>query len=132
MGSVLYLDRALRGRNRNGSEPEPRTAAKRETAASLLRPGYNVWSIARTERLKLLVDAEAYFRAFHDAALRAKRSIVVLAWDFNSQTRLHFDPVEPGGPPAMLGDFLNFLARRRRGLHIHVLNWDYPMVFGTD
>ena len=36
------------------------------------------------------------------------------------------------GPPALLGDFLNFLVRRRRGLHIHVLNWDYPMVFGTD
>jgi phospholipase D1/2 len=130
MGSVLYLDRGHRGRNRGA--PPPAGAAQRESAASLLRPGYNVWSIARAERIKLLVDAEAYFRAFHDAALRAQRSIIVLAWDFNSQTRLHFEPVENGGPPAILGDFLNFLVRRRRGLHIHVLNWDYPMVFGTD
>ena len=37
-----------------------------------------------------------------------------------------------GGPPALLGDFLNYLVRRRRGLHVHVLNWDYPMVFGAD
>ena len=28
-----------------------------------------------------------------------------------------------------LDDFLNYLVRRRRGLHIHVLNWDYPMLF---
>ena len=28
--------------------------------------------------------------------LRAQRSIIVLAWDFNSQTRLHFEPVEAG------------------------------------
>ncbi len=32
----------------------------------------------------------------------------------------------------MLGDFLNYLVRRRRGLHVNVLNWDYPMVFGAD
>src|SRR6202007_939264 len=45
---------------------------------------------------------------------------------------LHVDPVPRGGPPAELGEFLNFLVRRRRGLHIYILNWDYPMVFGTD
>ena len=66
----------------------------------------------------------AYYAAFYQAALRARRSITLLAWDFNSQTRLHFDPVPKGGPPALLGDFLNYLVRRRRGLHIHVLNWD--------
>jgi phosphatidylserine/phosphatidylglycerophosphate/cardiolipin synthase-like enzyme/uncharacterized membrane protein YdjX (TVP38/TMEM64 family) len=32
----------------------------------------------------------------------------------------------------LLGDFLNFLVRRKRGLRIHILNWDYPMVYGTD
>jgi uncharacterized membrane protein YdjX (TVP38/TMEM64 family)/phosphatidylserine/phosphatidylglycerophosphate/cardiolipin synthase-like enzyme len=57
---------------------------------------------------------------------------MVLAWDFNSQTRLHYDAVPKDGPPALLGEFLNYLVRRRRGLHVHVLNWDYPMVFGTD
>lgn len=100
--------------------------------ASLLRVGNNCSAVARADRLALLIDAQAYFRAFHDAALRATRSITVLAWDFNSQTRLHFDPAAGGAPPAMLGDFLNFLARRRRGLHINVLNWDYPIVFGAD
>ena len=123
MGSVLYLDRGAR--RQEGS-------ARARDQASLLRPGYNCWAVAHAERVALLADAEAYFRAFHQAALRARRSITVLAWDFNSQTRLHFDPVPAGGPPAEVGEFLNYLVRRRRGLNVHVLNWDYPMVFGKD
>ncbi len=120
MGRVLYLQKEPRAR-RDSPAPE-----------SLLRPGYNCSAIAKAERVALLIDAEAYFKAFHDAALRAQRSILLLAWDFNSRTRLHFDPVAKDGPPALLGDFLNFLVRRRRGLHINILNWDYPMVFGAD
>jgi phosphatidylserine/phosphatidylglycerophosphate/cardiolipin synthase-like enzyme/uncharacterized membrane protein YdjX (TVP38/TMEM64 family) len=97
----------------------------------LLRPGYNCCAVARAERVAFLIDADAYFKAFTQAALRARRSITILGWDFNSQTRLHFDPVPEGAPPALLGEFLNYLARRRR-LHVNVLDWDYPMVFGTD
>jgi phosphatidylserine/phosphatidylglycerophosphate/cardiolipin synthase-like enzyme/uncharacterized membrane protein YdjX (TVP38/TMEM64 family) len=123
MGSVLYLDRGAR------RQDAPRQAP---AEASLLRPGYNCWSVARAERVALLVDAEAYYRAFYQTALRARRSITILAWDFNSQTQLHFDPLPKGGPPALLGDFLNYLVRRRRGLNVQVLNWDYPMVFGAD
>src|SRR5688572_20854024 len=122
MGSVLYLNRgAQRAETPQADRPE-----------SLLRPGYNCCAVARAERLALLVDAEDYFKAFYQAALRAKRSITILCWDFNSQTRLHFDPVPAGGPPALLGSFLNYLVRRRPSLHINVLNWDYPMVFGAD
>jgi len=123
VGSVVYLGR---GERRN-----PAAAAPRESE-TLLRPGYNCWSVAAAERVALLVDAKDYFEAFYRAALKAERSIIVLAWDFNSHTKLHFDPVPRGGPPAELGDFLNFLVRRKRHLHIHILNWDYPMVFGTD
>src|SRR5688572_17987128 len=123
MGSVLYLDRGAR------RQEAPRPA---QGEASLLRPGYNCWSVAHADRVALLIDAAAYYKAFYQAALRARRSITVLAWDFNSQTQLHFDPVPKGGPPAQLGEFLNYLVRRRRALNIHVLNWDYPMVFGAD
>jgi phospholipase D1/2 len=99
---------------------------------SILRPGINCCAVAHTQRIALLVDGEAYFRAFHTAALKAERSIIVLGWDFDSRMRLHLDETRPGEPPAQMGDFLNYLVRRRRGLHIRVLNWDYPMVYGTD
>src|SRR5512145_2726089 len=122
MGSVLYLNRgAQRAETPQGDRPE-----------SLLRPGYNCCAVARAERLALLVDTEDYFKAFYQAALRARRSIIILGWDFNSQTRLHFDPVPEGAPPALLGELLNHLVRRHRGLHVNVLDWSYPMLFGTD
>ena len=54
----------------------------------------------------MLVDGEEYFDAFCDAALRAERSILILAWDFDSRTPLRFDRAEDG-PPVLLGDFLN-------------------------
>ena len=130
MGSVLYLDRGMRGR-RNGA-PAAAPQVRETHAPSLLRPGYNCWAVSRADRVTLIVDAADYFKAFYEAALRARHSITLLGWDFNSQTRLHFDPVEPNGPPALLGDFLNYLVARRHSLHVHVLNWDYPMVFGTD
>jgi phospholipase D1/2 len=135
MGSVFYLDARLRRRARAApikQEADPEHAAPRSSQRSLFRLGYNCWAIARAERAAFIVDAKDYFEAFHRAALRAQRSIIILGWDFNSQTRLHFDPVPKGGPPALLGDFLNYLTRRRRRLHVHVLNWDYPMVFGAD
>ena len=131
MGSVLYLDGRLRRQARVALVKKEKLA-ERSPAKSLLRLGYNCWAIAHAERVAFIVDAKDYFEAFYRAALRAKRSIVILGWDFNSQTRLHHDPAAGDGPPPLLGDFLNYLTRRRRGLHVHVLNWDYPMVFGTD
>jgi len=138
VGSVLYLDGRLRRHARVQLLRKDKTgergahAPQESPQYSLLRLGYNCWSIARAERVAFLIDAKDYFEAFYRAALLAQRSIIVLAWDFNSQTRLPHDPVSRDGPPALLGEFLNYITRRRRGLRVHVLNWDYPMVFGTD
>ena len=99
---------------------------------SILKPGENCCAVARAGRVAMLIDSEVYFRAFWHAALRAERSIMIVGWDFDSRTRLHFDPVEPDGAPALMGDFLNYLARRRPALRIRILDWDYPMVYGTD
>src|SRR5258706_1793046 len=129
MGSVLYLDRGMR---RRGNTAAAGRVEEASSTPSLLRPGYNCWTVARAERVAILIDAADYFKAFTEAALRAKRSITILGWDFNSQTRLHFDPEAPDGAPALLGDFLNYLVQRRHTLHVHILNWDYPMVFGAD
>ena len=94
---------------------------------SLFQPGRNCYRAVHARRAALLVDGEAYFRALAHAALRATQSIVLIAWDFHSQTRLHLNEA---GVPDLLGDFLNFLLRRNRRLRIFVLAWDYPLVFG--
>ena len=64
----------------------------------------------------------------HRAAELATESIIILAWDLNTNTRLHYDE-SAGSAPAVLGEFMNYLAKRRRGLRIYMLNWDYPMIF---
>ena len=95
-------------------------------AASLFEPGRNCLRVGHADRISLIVDGETYFKVFVNAALRATRSIVILGWDFHSRTQLHHDVA---GVPQMLGDFLNFLAKRRRRLDIRILTWDYPVLF---
>lgn len=101
-------------------------------APALFAPGYNCWHACHAPRATMLVDADQYFGAFMQSAMRAERSIIILAWDFDSRMRLRCDEPRPGEPPAVLGPFLNWLVSRRRELHVYVLNWDYPIVFGTD
>lgn len=98
---------------------------------SILVEGKNCWRRARADRAAFVVDGAAYFDAFARAALRAQRSILIVGWDFNSRTRLWVDAVPPG-VPHILGDFLDFLVKRRRGLQIHILDWDFPMIYAID
>jgi len=99
--------------------------------AGIFEPGRNCMEVAQAARASVLVDGDAYFKAFTEAALKAERLIVILAWDFDSRTRLRC-PGEEGDCPDTLGPFLNHLARRRKNLQIKILDWDYPMLFGTD
>ena len=102
----------------------------RATAVSLFKPDENCCSVARSPRAALFIDGEAYFDAFATAAEMAEESILILAWDFDSRMALRFD--ESGRPTLTLGAFLNDLARRKPRLRIRILDWDFPMIFGTD
>ena len=97
---------------------------------ALFRLGENCRAVARADRVGLVVDAEAYYGAFMRAAERAEREILILAWDFDSRTTLAFG--EDDRCRATLGDFLNSLVRRKRRLRVHILDWDYPVIFGKD
>jgi phosphatidylserine/phosphatidylglycerophosphate/cardiolipin synthase-like enzyme/uncharacterized membrane protein YdjX (TVP38/TMEM64 family) len=78
-----------------------------------------------------VVDADAYFKAFVEAARKAQRSILMTGWDFHSRTRLLCQG-DGADCDLELGQFLNDLVRERRDLQIHILIWDYPMIFGLD
>lgn len=98
--------------------------------ASLFEAGRNCWRIESAQRAAFLIDADSYFKAFVAAARKAQRSILITGWDFHSRTRLLCE--DERGRELELGKFLNELVRRKRGLHIHILIWDYPMIFGLD
>ncbi len=97
----------------------------------ILASGRNCWRVARAGRVAFLVDGEAYFAAFRAAAARARRSIIVIGWDIDSRTALMGDSAADG-LPATLGDYLDALVRRRRTLRIHVLDWDFAMLYALE
>ena len=98
--------------------------------SSLFRPGENCCAVSQAARATVHIDGEAYFDAFVRAAERAERLIVILAWDFDSRTVLRFD--ENGKPRETLGEFLNNLCVRKPRLRVKILDWDFPIVYGTD
>jgi phospholipase D1/2 len=107
-----------------------RMAAENLQRASQLAIGRNCWRIEQASRAGFLIDADAYFKAFVEAARQARRSILIAGWDFHSRTRLL---CENGRDCELeLGRFLNDLVRRQRELHVNILIWDFPMIFGLD
>jgi phosphatidylserine/phosphatidylglycerophosphate/cardiolipin synthase-like enzyme/uncharacterized membrane protein YdjX (TVP38/TMEM64 family) len=98
---------------------------------SLFQPGRNCWRATRAERAAVLIDGDAYFAMFAAAALQAKRAIYILGWDFHSRMRLYSEE-DRKSYPALLGEFLDYLVKRNRKLHVYILTWDFPMVYGLD
>lgn len=97
----------------------------------LLVAGRNCWRCERAQRLAFLVDGAAYFAAVRSAIAQARRSVFILGWDFDS--RIELVPQGAGdGFPQPLGEFLKEVVRRRRGLHMYVLSWDFVMLFAQD
>jgi len=99
----------------------------------LLKPGHNVWRRARADRAAVLVDASAYFAAVRAAMRAAEHSIHIVGWDIDSRARLvgESGSAEDGLPEA-LGDFLETLVRRRPGLSIKLLLWDYSVLYSLE
>jgi len=102
-----------------------------DTRRALLLPGRNCWRIERANRLAFLIDGAAYFSAVRAAIARARKSVFILGWDIDSRIRLVPHGANDGFPEE-LGDFLNEVVKRQRGLQMYVLSWDFAMVFAMD
>ena len=74
----------------------------------------------------MIIDAEDYFRLARQAMLRAEKQIFLIGWDFD--TRICLDYEADDGAPVELGAFLSWLTRRRSGLHVHILKWDFGAI----
>jgi phosphatidylserine/phosphatidylglycerophosphate/cardiolipin synthase-like enzyme len=93
----------------------------------LLTPGVNCWKVSRARRAGFLVDAADYYRAFAEAAERARSQIVITAWDIDGRIRLL-----PDRSDERLRDFFFRLLAARPGLQIYVLNWKYFISYAND
>jgi phospholipase D1/2 len=89
----------------------------------ILRPGETCWRIETADQLAVIVDAADYFTALRDAMQKARHSVIMIGWEFD--TRISLDPRAPkDGAPDRLGRFLSWLVRRRPELKIYLLQWD--------
>lgn len=98
---------------------------------SLFRPGENCWCVARATRAAFLVDGEAYFSALAAALEGARHSVFLLGWDFDRRISLLRDRGPHRYPPEIAAR-LDALVRERRRLHVHVLMWDFAMIYALE
>lgn len=97
----------------------------------ILVPDDTVWQLVHADRLAFLVDAARYAGAFVEAVRRARRSVLVLAWDIDSRLRL----LRPGSGvehPVELASFLSWVLERRPELQVHVLCWDFSVIYALE
>ncbi|AKV03277.1 Phospholipase D/Transphosphatidylase [Labilithrix luteola] len=83
----------------------------------------------------LLVDAHDYYVAFYEAAQRARRSVLLLGWQFDSDVELvRGEDLPPGanGRDFRLLRTLDRLCRERPDLEVRILAWDHSVVFALE
>ncbi|HSI06824.1 MAG TPA: VTT domain-containing protein [Myxococcota bacterium] len=101
-------------------------------SSNILTAGRNCWRTARASRLSVLVDADAYYRAFADAARQAQRQILILGWDIDSRLELT-RPADPHDAlPNRLGPFLDKLVRLTPDLNVYILAWDFSLIYALE
>jgi phospholipase D1/2 len=93
----------------------------------------SVWRLARAEESAVVVDAEGYFKAFYQAALRAESYILIAGWQFDTEVSLlRGRDAEQAPLPICLRPFLNALLARRPNLQIYLLAWDFSIVYAME
>ena len=99
----------------------------------VFQPGRNVWRIERAARAAVLIDAGAFFGAVREALKQAQRNVFVIGWDLDSRTRLVGEDCEThDGWPATLREFLTRLVEERPELTVHLLAWDYAVLYALE
>lgn len=96
--------------------------------SAILEPGNNCWRVSRAERFGWLVDAEEYFATLRDVLGKAEREILIVGWDIDSRTELVRDPDHPDYP-SRLAETLERLVQQKPGLRVHVLSWDFSVIY---
>lgn len=93
------------------------------------------WRIHPQTRSGILVDARDYYRAFYETARQARRSILLLGWQFDSDVPLVRGSDLPRGvapEDVTLLRFLDGLCAARPELEVRVLAWDHSLWFALE
>jgi phosphatidylserine/phosphatidylglycerophosphate/cardiolipin synthase-like enzyme len=91
-----------------------------------VEPG--VWRYAKATRVRVIVDAEAYFDLMQQAMLKARQRVLLIGWDFDTRIlltrgRRWWQKGWNRQFPSRLGSFIPWLTRHRRSLEVRILKW---------
>lgn len=101
-----------------------------DQSQSLLRPGHNCWRVETADRFSVLMENSAYFEALRSALAKARRSIVILGWQFDPRTRL--DPESSHqDSQAQIGHQLRMLVKTQPELEVRLLIWKSPLLIAA-
>jgi phosphatidylserine/phosphatidylglycerophosphate/cardiolipin synthase-like enzyme len=102
-------------------------AVRRESRKRILEPGRNCWRMARARRAAVLVDACNYYTRLEHVLQHARKTILIVGWDFDG--RIQLCPNRDGCPP--LGQFLRELVEARPELDVRILVWSAAVVHAS-
>jgi phosphatidylserine/phosphatidylglycerophosphate/cardiolipin synthase-like enzyme len=99
----------------------------------ILVPGRTCRAIATVRTGGLYIDGRDYFRAVYRAMARARHTIFIAGWRFESDVELLRGGDRSGatGETAFL-PFLRELCRAKPDLRIFILAWDYSAIYALD
>lgn len=96
----------------------------------LLVPGETCAAVIPNSRGGVLVDGRDFYRAFYDAAVQARSSILMAGWQFSSGVQLvRGADADCCTHSTKLIDLLTELCNERPELHVYMLPWDSSPVF---
>jgi len=90
--------------------------------------GENCWGVFSAEQAGWAIDGAAYFEALRSSLGKAEHEILIVGWDIDSRIHLIRD-VDHKHYPSPLCETLQSLVASRPELRIHVLSWDFAMVY---
>jgi phospholipase D1/2 len=99
-------------------------------STTILNPGETCATLIHPEESGVLVDGRDFYRAVYDACSRAKRTIVMVGWQFETKVDLlRGDDATGCEHPPQFIDFLRELCEQNPELEIYLLAWDASAVF---
>lgn len=95
---------------------------------TLFHPGRNCWRVETADRMAVIIDGQAYFRALREALLKAERMVMMIGWDFDFEIEMlpgesDGDGLARDGFPNRVGPFLEAIVDRHENLDIYLLKW---------
>ena len=102
----------------------------KDPSQRLLNPGANCWRVETADRFAVLMENAAYFEALRSSLAKARRSIVILGWQFDPRTRL--DPESAHNDhQAQIGHQLRMLVKSNPELDVRLLIWKSPLLIAA-